>query len=57
MSRKPYTTPRVRSVNLSTSDAVLVGSIWSEDGFSRRKVWDDEEDNDNYSATFKVDFW
>ena len=57
MNRRLYVFPRVRSVNLSTSDAVLVGSIWSEDGFSRRKVWDEEEDTGNGSGTSKEDFW
>ena len=57
MSRKPYTTPRVRPLDVSASDAVLVGSIWSEDGFSRRMEWDEEEDTGNGTGISKEDFW
>ena len=49
--------PSCPPLDVSASDAVLVGSIWSEDSFSCRMEWDDEEDTGNGFGTSKEDFW
>ena len=48
MNKKSYIVPTVRCVAMDAANEILVGSMWTGDGFTRQMEFEEEEDyNDN----------
>lgn len=58
-TKKAYMIPTLRVVATDPCGEILAGSMWTEDNFSRKKHYDEEEDLDELEleTTAPKGFW